>query len=454
MKTNRLVGWSSAGAFSFGLLLLLPFIDNSTTTVISSHSSFHEAHQSPSGSYRTDPSNNHTSVDLPPQPDGNRPFTTNTDSIGEPKPIPPYIERALDWLASAQFENGGWGAGTHANQGVRDPHAVSIDPATTAFSGMALARAGNTLTEGPYRSNLKRALDYLLAVVEQSPADSPALTDLNGTQPQVKLGRFIDVSMVSQFLTRMLPETESDAKYHARVKNALDKCVHKIQLAQNADGSISEGGWAGVLQSAMANNALEGAADAGAKVDKDALKRSQDYQQANVSADGSVRTEAAAGVSLYSIASAQRAAAPIVRDARQRVERARKEGKISEEAELDATTLQSIGYSEDEARRAAETVRSYEKATEMLGSDDVLSGFGNNGGEEFLSYMMTSEALASAGGADWDNWYSRMNQRLEHVQNQNGSWSGHHCITSPVFSTAAVIMTITADRDAYRFAQK
>jgi hypothetical protein len=39
-----------------------------------------------------------------------------------------------------------------------------------------------------------------------------------------------------------------------------------------------------------------------------------------------------------------------------------------------------------------------------------------------------------------------MSNRLERVQNADGSWSGHHCITSPVFSTAAVLMTLTADR--------
>ena len=83
----------------------------------------------------------------------------------------------------------------------------------------------------------------------------------------------------------------------------------------------------------------------------------------------------------------------------------------------------------------------------MLNDDAVLQGFGNNGGEEFLSYMMTSESLAHAGGEDWSAWYEKMNERLSAIQNGDGSWSGHHCITSPVFCTAAVIMTMTADRD-------
>jgi hypothetical protein len=37
---------------------------------------------------------------------------------------------------------------------------------------------------------------------------------------------------------------------------------------------------------------------------------------------------------------------------------------------------------------------------------------------------------------------------LEKVQCPNGSWTGHHCITSPVFCTAAVVQCLTAERDA------
>jgi len=40
-----------------------------------------------------------------------------------------------------------------------------------------------------------------------------------------------------------------------------------------------------------------------------------------------------------------------------------------------------------------------------------------------------------------------MNERLAKVQNQDGSWSGHHCITSPSFCTASAISCLTADRD-------
>ena len=41
-----------------------------------------------------------------------------------------------------------------------------------------------------------------------------------------------------------------------------------------------------------------------------------------------------------------------------------------------------------------------------------------------------------------------MNTRMAKIQIANGSWTGHHCITSPGFCTAAVIQCLTADRDS------
>jgi hypothetical protein len=62
--------------------------------------------------------------------------------------------------------------------------------------------------------------------------------------------------------------------------------------------------------------------------------------------------------------------------------------------------------------------------------------------------MMTSETLVIAGGKKFNDWNGKMAERLEKVQNGDGSWSGHHCITSPVFCTAAAVQCLTAENDA------
>ena len=377
-----------------------------------------------------------------------------TPTGDDPKPLPEFVQNGLAWLAEAQFDNGGWGAGSHANQGIRDPHAVQIDPATTAFSAMAFLRAGNTLTEGAYRANVSKALTYLLDLVEAYPEEGVKISDIGGTQPQAKLGQHVDVAMVAQFFTQVLPHTEHNDALRDRVAEALEVCVTKLARAQDADGSWnSRGGWAGVLQSAMANSALEMADDLGVALDEEVLERSRDYQKGNLdAASGAVRTESAAGIALYSISSNQRATAKEAREAKEKIEQGRRDGtlnlpaSVSEEEAVSEENLKKMGYDEDDARRLNDAYRQNKAAARMMQDEQVLSGFGNNGGEEFLSYMMTSESLAGVGGEDWEAWYKKMNGRLSKIQNPDGSWSGHHCITSPVFCTAAVILTMTADR--------
>ena len=368
----------------------------------------------------------------------------------EVKPIPGFVEKGLAWLVDAQFENGGWGAGAHAQQQIRDPRAVQIDPATTAFSAMALLRAGNTLDKGPYSKNLEKALLYMVGLVEEHPKEGPNITNISGTQPQAKLGQNIDVSMAAQLFTRALPVLDDHPALENRVRAALQVCLDKLAQSQSADGSWNDrGGWAAVLQSAMANNAFELADQAGGlRVDKKVLERSREYQKGNVDAEtGEVRTESAAGISLYSITSNQRATAKQARRMQDIVAQGKKEGKISADAAPSVQVLEELGYSTDEAEDLDEAFRQNEVTRELLKDDNVLRGFGNNGGEEFLSHMMTSESLVVTGGEDWESWYAKLHNLLASIQNEDGSWSGHHCITSPVFCTSAVIMAMLADRD-------
>jgi hypothetical protein len=227
----------------------------------------------------------------------------NTNPIA--KPIAPFVQTGLQWLVAAQLSNGGWGAGAHSRQDIRDPHEVQMDPATTAFAAMALLRAGNTTTEGPYASNVRKALDALLAIVEDAPAGNN-ITSITGTQPQRKLGQNIDVAMASQFLTRIKPGLSNTA-LKERVDRSIAICVNKLEQGQNQDGSYAQGGWAPVLQSAMATSALEQAVATGYSVDKSKLDNAKSYQRTNVDASsGAVMSGDAAGVSLYALASTQR----------------------------------------------------------------------------------------------------------------------------------------------------
>ena len=368
-----------------------------------------------------------------------------TKIVGE---TPVFVTKGIDYLVSVQAENGGWGAGTHAKQHLIDATKVQVDPGTTAFAGMALLRAGNTLQEGKYHENLSKALNYLLGVVEKCSEESTKITELTGTQPQVKLGQNIDVSLCVQFFVRIKPLTEGQDDLDKRVSAAIDKCLRKIQKSQASDGSITGGSWAPVLQSAMANNALELAYNTGYKVDEDALNKARDYQKDNVDKSGNVKAERGAGIQLYSIAGSQRATAVESRKFQDMVDDAKKKGKIGKEEKISRETLKKLdNLSPEEAEKLYEAYQQNQTTSSQLRNDQVLAGFGNNGGEEFLSFMMTSESMVITGGDAWENWKDKMNNMLPKIQNQDGSWNGHHCITSPVFCTAACILALTAEND-------
>jgi len=377
------------------------------------------------------------------------------------KPIPGFLEKSIQWLAEAQFENGGWGAGQGSAQQIRDPKAVKTDPATTAFSAMALLRSGNTLQKGVYTKNIRKATEYLLLAVENAKNEDLSITTLRGTQPQNKLGQNIDVSITLQFLAKILPEAAFDNKLENRINYAMDKCIAKLENAQMADGSWNAGGWAPVLNSAMANNALEYSEAVGREVKKEVLNKSQKYQASNYDeSSGSISSGKAAGVLLYALSSTQRATAQDALEVEKfikirSVELTDKDAPPSPLMSADEIPEEEVTYeylkdsfSEEKARKLAKSYTANKAATKNLQNDAVLSGFGNNGGEEYLSYAMTSESLVASGNQKgWDDWHAKMEDRLARVQNPNGSWSGHHCITSPVFCTAAVVMTLTADRD-------
>ena len=67
--------------------------------------------------------------------------------------------------------------------------------------------------------------------------------------------------------------------------------------------------------------------------------------------------------------------------------------------------------------------------------------------KKFLSHLMTTESMYVSGGDNWEKWNGQIVNTLTGIQNPDGSWSGHHCITSPVFCTAACVLTLTVEND-------
>jgi hypothetical protein len=361
------------------------------------------------------------------------------------------IQKGLEWMVKEQLQDGGWSGGFHASQQIlKDPNAKS-DPGTTAMVAMAILRCGTDPLDGPYVTQLNRATEFLLKAVEGSGEKDANITQITGTQPQVKLGQNIDVMLTSQYLTNVLGYFDRDSMKKNRVRHCIDKCVAKIQNVQQANGSFNGAGWAGVLQSSIANNALETAASAGIKVDTVALEKSRTYQMNNYNVtNGAVSTADGAGVMLYSISSTGRATANEAVQAKKYIAKAKKEGKIKANAPVTTDNLIKAGLSESQALKYNTAYEVNSSSSAMAVKDDVMNGFGSNGGEEFYSFLQTGEGLIISGDKTWKTWYANVSGKLVKIQEQGGNWQGHHCITSPAFCTAACLLILSVNNDMDR----
>ena len=77
-----------------------------------------------------------------------------------------------------------------------------------------------------------------------------------------------------------------------------------------------------------------------------------------------------------------------------------------------------------------------------------MDGFGSVGGEEFFSYLNLSDGLRRAGGPEWTKWHAELTDRILKMQNEDGTWAGHHCITGRVAVTSAAILNLMVDHES------
>ena len=357
----------------------------------------------------------------------------------EPKPLGEAARRGLAWIASRQHEDGGWSQGEESAhmRGGQEPVDRS-NVADTCMAALALVRSGSSPSDGDYAAALERAVGFVCGQVEAH-ADDPSLwiTDVRGTRVQGKIGTYIDTFAASMLLGEVqgrMPDDEGNARARAALAVVLDK----IERNQASNGTWDNQGWAPVLAQSVAAKGLNRLRQLGYSVDAKTLERADDFALEGGAAPGS------AGVVLYDSASGLGALQDAVntsvrREGELKAELARATGDADEVTRLQRE-LDDIGDLREAGRRAKQDVIA------KLGDESFVAGFGSNGGEEFLSYMNISESLVVDADPTWRRWDAWVTNNLSRVQNQDGSWTGHHCITGRTFCTATALLTLLADR--------
>ena len=109
-----------------------------------------------------------------------------------------------------------------------------------------------------------------------------------------------------------------------------------------------------------------------------------------------------------------------------------------------AQELEQLSRSEKDRRDNAPEIDAIKA---QLSDARFVTGFGSIGGEEFFSYLNIGDSLHRAGGPEWEKWNSAMKAKILQLQNQDGTWAGHHCITGRVAVTSAAVLLLLADRE-------
>ena len=333
-------------------------------------------------------------------------------------PVDEAAAKGFRWLVSVQGDDGGWGQdGGHdsdARQGIR-LETQGNDVANTSLVCLALLRAGHLPGKGQYGKALQKGIDFILGQVEAAADKGLAVTPRKGTQIQRKLGPYIDTFLATLVLAEVDGQMATE-KTEKRVRAGLEKCVAKVEANQQKDGSWNVGGgWAPVIGTSVASRALYTCEAKGVPVDPAAMAKVEEYTK-NQYDDGNKAFkagEAGAGIELYQAAQA-----------------------------LEQTSRTEASRADNE-----ELIKA---ASDKLSTVRFVSGFGSMGGEEFVSYLNISDSLCRTGGKKWTEWNEKMKERLVKLQNQDGTWAGHHCITGRVACTSSAVMTLLAERAAPR----
>lgn len=309
-----------------------------------------------------------------------------------PEEVTPQSERACkratEWLLRTFNSDGGCGVDV----------GTASDIGCTSMVGLALLSQGHTIIEGEYSKRLEKMLRYLLACVARMPAHD--VTNMQNTQLQYKIGAHAHTFFATLFLSQVIGE---DSDQEKKVRRALERLVDVIARTQHADGHWGEQSWAPMLGTVMGWVALRGAHYAGFHVEASADKTAK-----------------------YLIGMMGR-------------ELSQYSGSWMHQLYKNATGIRVLYAMGRENEAVAK--RALDEVVRVIGTG---TPFTQAGGEEFLSFHLLTETMLQKGGDHWKKWFPTMRDKLIGVQNNDGSWTGHHCITSRTFCTAASALVLSS----------
>lgn len=296
------------------------------------------------------------------------------------------ITRGFAWLDRAKIARGGY----------RVDIGQAEDIGCTAMVGLAMLADGSTPTKGPNKRKLQEIASYLIKKVKVMPKSN--ITSKANTQLQSKIGRQAHSFFSLLFLTQIAGESH----LKQLTLDSARKLSDAVTSAQLPSGGWGQESWAPTLGTVMGWTSLRSAHFAGLDVGGSPEKTSEHLLK-------SMEAQAARQNWMHQL---YKNAAGI---------------RVLYAMKKDDTEI---------------VKRSFRDVLKLVKGGNTA--FNQAGGEEYLAFHLITETMLQKGGEDWETWFPEVRDKICAVQNKDGSWTGHHCITSRTFCTAAACLVLSA----------
>lgn len=297
------------------------------------------------------------------------------------------VKRATEFIKKTQNRDGSCGVDV----------SQAPDIGCTSMCGLALLSQGTTPIEGRHSKELKAMREYVLKRTKTMPSDD--ITTETGTQLQRKIGRHAHSFFAALFLSQIVGEAPNPEATNV----GLRRVVAAIVKAQTSNGDWGGQSWAPTLGTVMGWVSLRASDFVGMKVGG-APNKTTDHLLKKMASQGN-----------------------------------QSRGWMHDLYKNAAGIRVLYAMKKEKEAAAKET---FKKVLNLITKDNTP--FTQAGGEEFLAFHLITETMLQKGGEDWEKWYPVVRDKLIDVQNRDGSWTGHHCITSRTFCTAAASLVLTA----------
>lgn len=307
------------------------------------------------------------------------------------------VDRGLNYLAKTQRADGSW-----LNSGGYGSYPAVM----TALAGLAFMAGGSTPESGPYARNVKKAMLYLMYIAEQ---DKDGLISGPGGEGRSMYGHGFSMLFLAQCYG-----VETNPEYEQRLRKILDKAVELTARSQSRHGgwiyTPTSGGDEGSVTVTQLQ-ALRACRNVGIKVPMSTIERAVKYLKDCQNPDGGIN---------YSYDQRSGSRPPISAAA------------IACFYAAGVYDRQRGGAEGQEAATVERLVNYCRTACAVNQSD----------GHYFYMHMYMAQGMYQRGGADYEDYYPQIRDRLLQMQAADGSWMGDGVGTTYGTAIACIILQL------------